>query len=151
MRVQGFTLAKLIWTDADFEQMSWHDCRLHGVAFIDDFDPHLHELRLDIDYIFDWQERGFWISPATLVFETQSFHIDLPGPSGDWINAMERTGAGDSTEWRISLNTGGSIEVRASGFRQYIRRSPILVATPNQYLETTQRGGVSFDIATQQT
>jgi len=156
--VEQFTPSKLVWTDADFEQMSWHDCRLHGMALIDDFKPHLHELRFDIDYIFEWvgfgkpaEQSGHWISPATLVFEALRFHVDLPGPSGDWIISIEHSGTGDSGEWHISLNTGGKITVRAPGFRQYIRRLPVFVAVPDQYLETTQRGGVSFDLATQQT
>jgi len=154
--VQPFTPAKLIWTEADFEQMSWQDCRLHGIAVIDDFTPHLHELRLDSDYIFQWigfdtpaEQSGHWISPATLAFEPQRFHLDVPGPGGDWIIGMERTG-GDTTRWTISLNTGGEIVVLAPGFRQYIRRAPVFVATPNQYLETTHRGGISFETSSEQ-
>ena len=156
--MQAFTPAKLIWTKADFEAMSWHDCRLHGIAIFDDFTPHLHELRLDIDYIFEWvgfdkpaEQSGHWISPATLVFQPRRFHIDVPGPGGDWIIGIERSGADHSQKWIISLNTGGDITVLAPGFTQYIRRAPVFVATPNQYLETTQRGGVSFETLTEQT
>lgn len=155
--MQTFTPAKLIWTEADVEQMSWHDCRLHGIALLDDFEPHLHELRLDIDYIFEWvgfdtpaEQTGHWISPATLVFQPQRFHVDLPGPSGDWIIGIERT-IDTPEQWTIALNTGGNITVRAPGFTQYIRRAPVFVATPDQYLETTQRGGISFDTSTEQT
>jgi hypothetical protein len=155
--VERFTPPKLVWTDADFEQMSWHGCRLHGVGLFDDFNPHLHELRLDIDYIFEWrgfhgeaEQSSFWISPATLVFASGRFHIDIPGLGGDWIIDIQRDGEGESTKWVISLNTGGSITVHSGGFRQYIRRIPIFVATSNQYLETTHRGGISFDIATPQ-
>ena len=153
-----FTPTKLIWTDADFEEMSWHDCRLHGVAIVDDLSPHLHELRLDIDYIFQWvgfdvpsEQSGHWISPATLVFEPLRFHLDVPGPGGDWIIDIERTGTESATRWTITLNTGGEITILAPGFRQYIRRPPIFIATPNQYLETTQRGATSFDVTTPET
>ena len=156
--MQQFSPAKLIWTEADFEHMSWHDCRLHGIVIVDDFSPHLHELRLDIDYILQWvgfdtptEQSGHWISPATLVFEPQKFHVDVPGPGGDWIIGMERTGSESTTRWTIALNTGGEIVVLAPGFRQYLRRLPIFVATPNQYLETTQRGGISFETSTEQT
>jgi hypothetical protein len=155
--VQRFTPTKLIWTEADFEQMSWHDCRLHGIAIFDDFTPHLHELRLDIDYIFQWvgfdtpaEQSGHWISPATLVFDPQRFHLDVPGPGGDWIESIDRSVTGSAIRWTISLNTDGDITVLAPGFRQYIRRSPVFVATPNQYLETTQRGGISFETWTEQ-
>jgi hypothetical protein len=138
--------------------MSWHDCRLHGIGIFDDFTPHLHELRLDIDYIFQWvgfdepaEQSGHWISPATLVFQAQQFHIDVPGPGGDWIMGIERSGTDDPPKWIISFNTSGNITLRASGFTQYIRRAPVFVATPNQYLETTHRGGISFDTSTEKT
>ena len=84
------------------------------LAICDDFTPHLHELRLGIDYIFEWvgfdkpaEQSGHWISPAILVLQPQRFHIDLPGPSGDCIIGIERSGADDSQKWIISLNTGG--------------------------------------------
>lgn len=149
---------KRIWTDADFAQMNWHDCRLHGVAIFDDCSPHLRQLRLDIDYIFasrgfqDTAEpSGFWISPATLVFEPERFHLDVPGPGGDWIIGMERTNDKGSPKWIISLNLGGQITVRAPGFTHHIRRAPVFVPTPNQHLETSQRGGISFDTPSPET
>jgi hypothetical protein len=77
--------------------------------------------------------------------------VDIPGSGGDWISEIERESSGDSTKWLISLNTGGAIELYASSFRQYIRHLPVFVATPDQYLESTQRGGISFDTATPQT
>jgi hypothetical protein len=156
MNAQPLIPPKPVWTEADFEQMSWHDCRLHGVGIVDDFDPHLHELRLDIDYILEWrccepapEQTGFWISPATLVFEAQHFQVNLPG-GGDWILDIKRTlnSSADSTDWLIRLNTGGSITVTARGFCQYLRRAPIFVSTPNQSLETRQRGAISFETST---
>jgi hypothetical protein len=156
--VELFSPPKLIWTQADFEQMSWHDCRLHAIAIYDDFSPHMHELRLDIDYIFQWvgfdtptEQSGHWISPATLVFDPDRFHLDVPGPGGDWIQSIDRSATGSTTRWTISLNLGGDITVLAPGFTQYIRRAPVFVATPNQYLETTQRGGISFDTSINET
>lgn len=133
--------------------MSWHDCRLHGLGMIDDFDPHQHELRLDIDYIFRWSgfgestdTGGFWISPATLVFEAQGFQASLTGLTENWIQAIERNACdtGGLSEWIIRFNTGSLITVRAPGFRHYIRRIPVFVAAPNQCLETSQRGEISL-------
>jgi hypothetical protein len=64
--------------------MCWHDNRLHGIGFVDDFEPHEHEVRFDIDYIFKWAEHGsetepsgFWIAPSTLVFPTSSLNVAL--------------------------------------------------------------------------
>src|SRR3569833_1581751 len=61
---------KLLWTDADFEIMSWHDCPVHALSFDKNY-----QLLLDIDYIFKWelkknkQKYKFWIAPCTLVLE----------------------------------------------------------------------------------
>jgi hypothetical protein len=154
--VQQYTPVKVVWTEADFHEMSWHDCRLHAVAIFDDFNPHLHDLRLDIDYIFEWvdfdkpsEQLGYWVSPATLVFDPQRFHLDVPGPCGDWIERIERTVKGSATYWRLSLNTGGDITVIAAGFRQYIRRPPVFIR--DQSLETHQRGGISFELTYNET
>jgi hypothetical protein len=27
------TFTKAVWTDADFDQMRWHDCAVHALAF----------------------------------------------------------------------------------------------------------------------
>ena len=63
-----YQLEKFLWTDHDFENMDWHDCKLFAISFGDNF-----QLLLDIDYIFKWVQTGktfkFWVSPCTLVFE----------------------------------------------------------------------------------
>lgn len=152
-----FSPTQLVWTERDFDQMSWHDCRLHGIGFVDDFDPHLHELRLDIDYIMKWchsttpgEEDGFWIAPATLVFDAYDCQVDVPGLGGTWILDIVRqtAGAGKPVRWTVRLNTGGVISLEADGFRQYARQPPTFVPTPNQYLETNERGPISFHIPT---
>ncbi len=48
-----YILEKSIWTDLDFENMGWHDSRIHSVAFGENF-----ELIFDIDYIFKWLSVG---------------------------------------------------------------------------------------------
>ena len=154
--MQSFTPSKLVWTEADFEEMSWHDCRLHGIGLIDDFDPHSHELCLDVNYILQWRRAaagdecdGFWISPATLVFTPESFHIHFAGLSGSWIISIDRGAMiSDCYEWLVRLNTGGSITISAPGYRQYLRRAPVFIAAPDQSLETSQRGAISFDTST---
>jgi hypothetical protein len=51
------TVAKTIWTDADFDAMSWHDNAVHAVAFEPQpSDP--RRLLLDIDYIVEWVPPG---------------------------------------------------------------------------------------------
>ncbi len=31
-----YELEKWVWTDADFEQMGWHDCRIRAFALLPD-------------------------------------------------------------------------------------------------------------------
>ena len=71
----GAAPERRIWTEADFEQMGWHDCAVHALAFR----PERFELRLDLDYILEWvapTEPGgpftFRVAPATLVFHNVS-------------------------------------------------------------------------------
>src|SRR3954454_4042668 len=66
---------KAVWTDADFEQMSWHDATVHAIGFDED-ELWAERLLLDLDYITHWVEPApseeryrFLVVPATLVFE----------------------------------------------------------------------------------
>jgi hypothetical protein len=84
----GPTLAKTAWTQADFDQMSWHDNEVHAIA-IEPALPEPGRLLLDIDYIVQWVPPqapsrliSFWICPATLVFDPAwdlTTDIDLRG------------------------------------------------------------------------
>ena len=159
MNTNQFKLSKSLWTQSDFEAMSWHDNRLHGVGIIDDFDPHEHEVRFDIDYIFLWSGHGsnpglpgFWIAPSTLAFPARELSLAIGELSGYWIMEIERLNPDHAYEggpvewtWEISLNTGGLISLRSAGYAQYTRRAPIFLPCPNQCLETKQRGGISFE------
>jgi hypothetical protein len=139
--------------------MCWHDCRVHGIGIVDDFNPHQHEIRLDIDYIFEWAGQcgrpgpaGFWIAPATLVFPASAMKIDVDQLGGWWIMLIERSdpklscpGGSLQWSWKISLNFGGLITIRSTGFAQYTRREPVFLPCPDQCLDSSQRGGISFD------
>jgi hypothetical protein len=49
-----------IWTDAQFDEMSWHDNPVHGLRIVEG--PYeAGELILDLDYILEWikDEEGF--------------------------------------------------------------------------------------------
>src|SRR5438876_153627 len=72
MEPKPYLLEKLIWSDADFEQMGWHDVYIYAFGAL----AETFELVFDIDYILDCvlptlpdQHYRFWIAPATLVFE----------------------------------------------------------------------------------
>jgi hypothetical protein len=92
---EQYMLKKWIWTDADFDSMTWHDCTIHAFA-----SPENYDLAIDIDYICqcvlspDKTRYSFWIAPATLVFENvtdidfQFFNFIALG-----INVIERVKA----------------------------------------------------------
>jgi hypothetical protein len=146
-------VAKTIWTDADFDAMSWHDNAIHAIAFEPaPSDP--GRLLLDIDYIVEWvppeapaTTLSFWICPATLVFDhawdlttnielyARSFHLNL--------NAIERSAPDEHGyfEWTLAGDEF-TIGLRAPGFIQYLRHGPI--HSPRYILSVEERGGYSF-------
>src|SRR5436189_586152 len=87
MTIEPYKLEKPVWTEADFEQMGWHDVHIHAVAFR----PERFEFWLDVDYIFHWvhpqgEQRlfQFWVAPATLVFtNVHSIRFDIESHDGD--------------------------------------------------------------------
>lgn len=145
-----------VWTDADFENMSWHDCAIYGVALL----PESFRFALDIDFITEWQcsterEGGlFRVAPCTLVFEGASdLRVNLALGDSLWaqISDLRRSDARTATHgatdwlWRIDCQAAGEIVLRATAFRQLARRKPLLVA--EQCLDADVRGGVSFDMS----
>jgi len=128
---------KETWTNKDFESMGWHDCHIYSMDLPDEN----LVLSLDIDYIFKWElEKGrnlyeFWISPCTLTFENVlnlKISIDLTGRTGIDIEDIERTEPGgfDNAQVLVYLYTikvsNGLIQFNATGFKQTVRRQPVL-------------------------
>lgn len=146
-------LTQWIWTESDFDEMGWHDVRIHACAA----NPENHELLFDIDYIMQWEPPipsaigfTFWIAPATLVFAHVS-EVEMQFASVDGSFAIEdiqrfdaqTTPNGKLTHWRWLIDgNAGSVRFRATGYRQYLRRQPVPVAA--QQLTYEQRGGFSF-------
>jgi hypothetical protein len=89
----------------------------------------------------------FWISPATLVFEQARnlrIEIDL-----DFVNGLEIADIHqeklENNEYRCHIETQeGDIHLIASGYRQYIRKNPVLKRS--QCLTEEERDGYSFEI-----
>lgn len=139
-----YILPKWEWTDADFENMGWHDCPIYALSFGDN-------VCLDIDYIFKWNHNGerkpytFWIAPATLIFENPYYlKIDT---AVSFINGFEIAGISKeknddgSTEWFIDTQQG-EIFIGAETYKQIIRRPPSLQLS--QSIPFDERGGISF-------
>lgn len=152
-----FELRRGIWTEADYDQMGWHDVVIHGVAF----DTDAFELLLDIDYMFAWVDPEppakhftFWLSPATLVFrDVWGLKIDYDASLGLQLQDLSRSeprirphpvpeAQQNEFRWVLSANEG-ELSFWASGFTQYIRREPIRVG--KQSFSLVERGGHSFD------
>ena len=149
----GPTFFKADWTDADFDQMGWHDCAVHALAF--ETAPYCQRLLVDLDYIVERVPpegpagaAGFWVCPATLVFgEARDLAADVnrPGPGFELIlDAIRRSGPDEDGTfvWNL-VGRLFSIGLRASGFTPYLRRAPVCAAGPR--LSAGERGGLSFD------
>jgi len=148
---------KRLWTEADFEQMGWHDVTIHALTFA----PEANEIILDIDYIFAWVEPEppsagytFWVSPATLVFRNvHELEANFGDPLGLEIAGITREGARvpknaayieDPKEWTWTIDlVQGEFGFSSVGFSQFTRREPEKLSAQCFSLEA--RGGISFD------
>lgn len=151
-----YEIEKLVWTEADFDEMGWHDVHVHAFRLIIE----TGEVCFDIDYIFQWvvpvppdDYFRFWVAPATLIFEHSSdvelywnalglFELDGISRSEEVVHA---TGT-RSWLWTLDGNIGGSASLRSSGYRMYVRKPPVLIN--EQHLTLEERGGVSFEAGT---
>ncbi len=158
-RLPKLDVEKWIWTDADFEKMGWHDNKLHGIARYEKVDRDEEEgseghfspieLLLDIDYILKWVTSEprwqWWVAPSTLVFDNVHDFEMKWGPGFRWeISDIVREPAKypsgrDCWKWEIY---GTGIVFLAEGYKQYIRRKPVLMQF--QYLTWEERGDPSF-------
>ena len=61
------------WDESHFDEMSWHDNRVHGLRIRSGPNGWDGQLELDIDYILEWLHPSestfaFRVAPATLTF-----------------------------------------------------------------------------------
>lgn len=154
---EPFELEKAIWTEADFDQMGWHDVHIHAIAF----STETHELLLDIDYMFAWVDPEapdphytFWMAPCTLVFSNvHNFIADIEWGLGLEIDDVSREDAGRpqnaayikrNREWKWNFDCQeGSFSFHSVGYMQITRRRPTRANT--QVFTWDERGGASFD------
>jgi hypothetical protein len=121
------------WSDAEFEEMSWHDNYVHGIRLVSG-QHGAGELLLDIDYIVEWIQAPsgfqFKIVPATLRFrEVTNLRVEIDyagmtaamGPFS--IDGIRRTNEQRERYvaqcWSIPINfPGGEISFDAAGYDQ---------------------------------
>ncbi len=139
----------------DYEQMTWHDCKIHAIAF----GMNEYEMAFDIDYILSWvkphknsKSFRFTVSPATIIFKNV-YDLSCDIPTTDIvIDSIERANPIKPKnaayidgqleyDWIISTSNG-DISFKAVGYVQYLRQAPI--ETNNQSLSLLERGGISF-------
>jgi len=138
--MKTYKLEKWIWSNNDFDKMSWHDCPIYALKFDD-------KVSFDIDYFFIWnasENEGIpntcWISPATLIFDNVTlFKVNF---ITDFVNGLEiyeisKSTVENTTEWIIETQEG-TITIHSDTFRQIIRRKPTLQFS--QCLSDEERG-----------
>lgn len=135
------------YTEADFENLSWHDNFIHAIAIQG---KQQDELALDIDFVVgcscnDVCGPGYWLAPATLVFQNVTdlrMHLDWPDSGFQCaihcasIHQVVRERVLNQKicldrpyhSWRIEINwpDNNCIEFGATGFTQTLRTKPIL-------------------------
>src|SRR3954453_6756640 len=121
-----YQLEKKVWTNTDFEQMSWHDCNIYKIRLTKD-------LELDIDYILQWNKPDleglpftFWVAPVTLVFtsvQNLTFDFNIAFEDTFEIEDIERSENGKQYSWTI-ITRQGDINFSSEEFEQFIRQQP---------------------------
>ena len=131
-----------VWTDRQFDEMSWHDNHVHAIRIVEGADG-AGDFILDIDHIVEWldgPDRGFRfrILPAVLTFHGVMFlraSLDYATPTmafgpfaiHDISRRMERRETYSAQLWKISLNWPvGEFTFEGAGFTQRAFGEPIL-------------------------
>ena len=145
-----YKLEKKIWTEDDFEQMGWHDCRIYRIRLAND-------LELDVDYILQWNKPDheglpftFWVAPSTLVFRQVrniEFELDTAFDDAVEIEDIERTETENGILWTI-ITQQGNMEFISDGYTQYIRQEPFHQF--GQTISYIERYGFSLERVTEQ-
>ena len=130
-----------IWTDQQFEEMSWHDNHVHALRIVEG-EYGAGELTLDLDYIVEWicdaDRYRFRIVPVCLRFlEVTDLRVVLDystptaalGPFS--IHAIERRSEVRERYvaqlWKIAINwPQGEIVFEAKGFEQRGIGTPVV-------------------------
>jgi hypothetical protein len=145
------------WTISDFDDLSWHDCHVHGLRLGSVKEEEgTADLEFDIDFIVEWLRRDdqilqFRIAPATLIFYDVfglRITLDYTTPAAGIIpfslEGIERERVTYPTghfsfRWHLPVNwPAGQIVFESPGFTQFLRAKPLLVN--RQYLFPGERG-----------
>jgi len=132
------------WTEHDFDSLSWHDNRVHGMRICNPKDAYDFDLLLDIDYILDWIKTGdgrllqFVVAPAVLTFhgvDKLLIDVSLSYREEFTIDEIRRSDVGAGSKhkagshgWHIALQSiagrPNRICFEAQGFTQRLTKGP---------------------------
>ena len=157
---EKFVLEKRIWTDKDYDKMSWHDVIIHAIALNHyrrgEWFSTVSELMFDIDYILKCvlmpdKHYSCWVAPATLLFNNVTdLKINDNSGNGDWEIQddiyREKVEPNDPPTWLWKIMSE-EIAFKSTGFSQYIRRDPTFQGARS--FTVRQRGGISFETQVQ--
>ncbi len=141
------------WTDADFDQLSWHDGHINSIAF-DQTGEWQSDLVLGLDFIVEWlcgpdKTCRFRIAPAILRFTNVNnlkLHFSLQFKEPLEISSVERTEIPTEgyrqSHWTIVLQhypelKENYIQFDATGFAQELTGN--VIETESQNLTESQR------------
>lgn len=149
-----YQLDKALWTADDFEVMGWHDSRVWAMVAAEES----FKFAMDLDYIFRTvhPEPGatnfkFWVDPVTMVFENaHDMRIEIESCQGGikvadlYREEPKPTLNGALTDYLYRFECQeGSVSLRATGYRLYVRMVPRLKEA--QCLSLAERGGLSVE------
>lgn len=149
---------KTEWTEHDFDGLSWHDNRVHGLRIRNPVDTYDFDLLLDIDYILDWIKPAdgrplqFVVAPAVLAFhgvDKLLIDVRLSYKEELTIDEIRRSDLGAGSEqkagsygWHIALQSipgrPNRICFESRGFTQRLTKEPSGPST-RQWLEDEVR------------
>jgi hypothetical protein len=151
-------------TEADFEQMSWHDCHIWRLEFQvgePDEDDWTDDLVIGLDFITQWlcgadRTCSFMIAPASLVFhgvtdlriaiewgrsgfQTAIHHVAIDRISRELIHDQKVFLDRPYYQWKIKLNwpKDGEISFGAVGYSQTLLAEPVI--STKQHLSLKER------------
>lgn len=127
------------WTQADYDQLGWHGCRIYSISFVDE----RFKIAIDIDYIFETETRGsdseFLVAPALMEFSDVSdlkIRIDSESVMGATILEMTLRRAGLSPNGKVEMYKAdismdiGTVKFATSGFEMLLKGD--VVRSPHQ-------------------
>ena len=127
------------WTQEDFDQLGWHDCRMYSLSLPND----VSEVCFEIDYILEWIKEGnhytkYLVAPCRLTFSSvRDFTVEIKQKNQlcAFISQISRSvdsknEHGEINRWHYIIELDvGTLSFSSSEFVQVLLAEPILSKT----------------------